>query len=332
MVDAAEAQIKSGGWHYHPDLPIRNSELFIWPPRPMAWLRWLRRTWLTVAMTPVWLGLAAVTWFTLMPDLQRMQVLAWDWVVQVYAVNLAMILIVAGGLHLYFYRYRRQGMARKFDPRFMAEKNETFTLNDQVWDNMFWTIASGVTCWTAFQVLYLWGAANGVLPWLDWAENPVWFALFFVAIPIWSSMHFYWIHRWLHWKPLYRVAHALHHRNVSTGPWTGISMHPIEHVLYYSSVAIHFVLPSHPIHMIFHLYVQSLNPPCSHSGYESLLVDDRDRFALGDFFHQLHHRHFECNYGTAEMPWDKWFGSFHDGTREATQRMRRRQRRAAQSG
>jgi lathosterol oxidase len=30
--------------------------------------------------------------------------------------------------------------------------------------------------------------------------------------------------------------------------------------------------------------------------------------------HQLHHRYFDCNYGSNETPWDKIFGSFHDGT------------------
>ena len=41
-------------------------------------------------------------------------------------------------------------------------------------------------------------------------------------------------------------------------------------------------------------------------------------------FHQLHHRYFECNYGTPYMPWDKWFGTMHDGTEEATRRINQR--------
>ena len=127
------------------------------------------------------------------------------------------------------------------------------------------------------------------------------------------------------------MAHALHHRNVSTGPWTGISMHPLEHVLYFSSVAVHFVIASHPLHMIFHLYVEALNPACSHSGYECVEIGGKRRFVLGDFFHQLHHRYFHCNYGTGEMPWDKWFGSFHDGTPEATSRMHERRQRFRRS-
>ncbi len=43
--------------------------------------------------------------------------------------------------------------------------------------------------------------------------------------------------------------------------------------------------------------------------------------------HHLHHRYFECNYGSEEIPMDRWFGSFHDGTSEATQRIRARKKR-----
>ena len=50
---------------------------------------------------------------------------------------------------------------------------------------------------------------------------------------------------------------------------------------------------------------------------------------MGDFFHQLHHRYFECNYGTIEMPWDRLFGTFHDGSGAATRRTRDRKRRMA---
>ena len=56
-----------------------------------------------------------------------------------------------------------------------------------------------------------------------------------------------------------------------------------------------------------------------------ITMKNKNRIALGYFDHQLHHRYFECNYGTPEMPWDKWFGSFHDGTAEAHERMKHRQ-------
>ena len=49
--------------------------------------------------------------------------------------------------------------------------------------------------------------------------------------------------------------------------------------------------------------------------------------SLGSFFHQLHHRHFDCNYGNGEVPWDKWLGTWHDGTEEGMRRIRRRRER-----
>lgn len=53
----------------------------------------------------------------------------------------------------------------------------------------------------------------------------------------------------------------------------------------------------------------------------------RHTAALGTFHHQLHHRYFDCNYGSLEIPWDKWFGSFHDGTIVSKEKMQERRKR-----
>lgn len=170
-----------------------------------------------------------------------------------------------------------------------------------------------------------------------WADNPVWFALLLLLTPIWISFHFYWVHRWLHWPPLYRIAHALHHRNTNVGPWSGLSMHPLEHTIFFSSILIHFIIPSSPLHILFHMQHQSLTAATSHTGYEKFLIKDKKYLAMGTFHHQMHHRYFDCNYGNLEMPWDKWFGSFHNGTDLSHERFKQRKRslikkRASSSG
>ncbi|MDH3666809.1 MAG: sterol desaturase family protein [Paracoccaceae bacterium] len=314
-------------WNHHPNLPIPTSPVFAWPPRPGEALRWLAGYWLAISMTALEFFLAWAVWTWLQPAPGTMATFGLGWIGQIWLRNLVLMTLVAGGLHIWLYTFSAQGKALNFDARALARDNGTYSFRDQVLDNMFWTLASGVTVWTLFEVLYFWATANGWAPGLTFARNPVWFVLWFPLIPIWSSLHFYWIHRALHWPPLYRIAHALHHRNINIGPWTGISTHPVEHLLYFSSVAIHFVVASHPAHFLFHIYIQALNPAASHSGFDGLLVRDRKRVELGDFFHQLHHRNFECNYGTAEMPWDRWFGSLHNGTQAATQRTRERKRR-----
>jgi len=106
-------------------------------------------------------------------------------------------------------------------------------------------------------------------------------------------------------------------------------MHPVEHLLYYSGILIHFVLPSHPLHVIFHLFALNLGAVFSHAGFDKLLVRDREAIKAGSFHHQLHHKYFECNYGSEEIPLDRWFGSFHDGTETATDYIRARKKRLA---
>jgi len=310
-------------WHWHPELPLDTATPFVWPPNISAMWRWLSNSWFSASTLLVFLATAGVTYAWFQPSPEAMCGPDWIAVLQIWLRNLILLSVFAGGLHVYLYRWRVQGKKRKFDPRDLARSHKAFMFRSQVRDNMFWSLASGVTFWTAYEVLYYWAAANGYAPGLTFAGSPVWFVAWFVLIPLWSSMHFYWVHRLLHWPPLYRAAHALHHRNINIGPWSGVSMHPIEHVLYYSNILIHFLVPSHPLHVLFHMHVQNLSPVCSHSGFESLFVKDQRQIGLGDFFHQLHHRYFECNYGTAEMPWDQWFGSYHDGTQEARERIRR---------
>jgi sterol desaturase/sphingolipid hydroxylase (fatty acid hydroxylase superfamily) len=88
-------------------------------------------------------------------------------------------------------------------------------------------------------------------------------------------------------------------------------------------------VPAHPLHILFHMQHQSLTAATSHTGFENLLVKDRKRLALGTFHHQMHHRYFEVNYGNLEMPWDRWFGTFHDGTKAAHERLKSRRGRRA---
>ncbi|UWR11501.1 sterol desaturase family protein [Sulfitobacter mediterraneus] len=308
-------------WHHHPG-PVRNNPLFSWPPQPVAVLRWYAAYWLAVSTITITAVFSVAIYFTLLPALETMQSFQAGWMVRVWLANLLPQAICAGGLHMWLYHWRKQGNQTKYDARDLARDNGTYTFGNQVWDNMFWTLVSGVTLWTVAQWAVFWMMANGYAPAMLFPDNPVWFVLMFPFLVIWSSFHFYWVHRLLHVPAIYKHAHALHHRNVNVGPWSGISMHPLEHFLFYTNFAIHLIVPSHPIHILFHGYVQSVHPVFSHSGFDQLVVRDEEKAKMGDFFHQLHHRYFECNYGTVEMPWDKWFGSFHDGSADATQRTR----------
>lgn len=318
-------------WHHTPALPIRNSAVFDWPPSPRAALQRLLMRWVSITPAAVLLLTALLVWLFLQPAPETTARLEPGWVLGIWLRNLGLMVLFAGGLHLSLYGWRRQGDRLRFDARPLQRRNAAFSFKDQVHDNLFWTLASGVSFWTLFEVLYLLGASNGVFPTFGLAGNWHWVVIWVLVLPLVTSAHFYWVHRFLHWPPLYRRVHALHHRSVNIGPWSGLSMHPVESALYLSAPLIHMILPSHPLTFLVHMYLKAIGPAFSHAGFEALLTGDKTDAAkvidAGDFHHQLHHRYYECNYGTTEVPWDRWFGTFHDGSDDATQRVRERRRR-----
>jgi lathosterol oxidase len=326
MTNKINPDAMSREWNYHPELPLADPSLFKWPPDPRFLGHWVVRNWLTMSERVIMVLLATLCWWLFYPALESVKTFAFGWVLRVWLVNLCLMIGIAGGLHYFFYIRKEQGKRLKFDHRDLARGNKLWNFSNQVYDNVFWSLGSGVLQLTMYQVVIMWLMANEYVPTINLTSNPILFVAGLVLLPIWSAFHFYWMHRLLHLPFIYKHVHSLHHRNVNIGPWSGLSMHPVEHLLYLSSLLIHFVFPSHPILVYFHVIYLGPGAAMTHTGYEDLLVRDKRRLALGTFYHQLHHRYYECNYGNQEMPWDRWFGTFHDGSDDGTQATRTRKK------
>ena len=311
---------ESKSWNYHPDIPIRTSPLFEFPPKPLAILRWFAGAWLPLTEFGLYVLLAFAVWRWLAPPAGAAETLSIGWVGAIWARNLVLMTVFATLLHLWLYTWRMQGDETRFMRAAPSARHPRFWGGNQLRDNVLHTLASGVTVWTAYEAIMWLAYANGIAPMVGFADSPVWFVLLFVLIPVFQSFHFYCVHRLLHFKPLYRRFHAVHHRNITIGPWSGFSMHPVEHLLYLSALFVFLLVPSHPTHMLFLAFWLTLATATSHSGYQELVCGSY-RTTIATFFHQLHHRYFTCNYGSVDMPLDRWFGSFNDGTSVATRRL-----------
>lgn len=313
-------------WHYTPDLPLKQAPYFEWPLSVTESLKYLFKIWrpFNQRFLLLLLAIAIWTWFT--PSLERAQEFQWDWMLEIGLRNLVIVLIVAGGLHLLLYTFKAQGNEEHFDARPLTKNSKLFHFGDQVRDNMFWTLFGSLPIGTLWECLLLWAYANGHATLITFADNPGWFVGLMLIVPIWSGFHFYWYHRLGHVEPLYRWFHSWHHKNVNTGPWSGHAMHPVEHFFLYSDLIIYFVVASHPIHVIFNAMLHTVAGPTSHCGFHRVKITRFFSIELGDFMHQLHHKFFDCNYGSYETPWDKVFGSFHDGTEQGDALIKERRR------
>ncbi|MGI9395795.1 MAG: sterol desaturase family protein, partial [Boseongicola sp.] len=178
----AEHPIK--GWNYVPDVPLEVSPFFTLPLRPRAMLEWIWNSWFLISERMILLGLVFVSFHWFQPPLDEMKSLGAGWIVELYARNFALMVLVAGGLHLWFYTFTAQGQRLKYDPRPLMKNGKQFTFGGQVRDNMFWTLASGVTVWTGYEILVFWAMANGYAPVLSWSDSPLWFIALFLLIPV----------------------------------------------------------------------------------------------------------------------------------------------------
>lgn len=314
--------------HWAPYKPITYGPLLAWPWNGKAVVKWIFDfPGFLFPWTVIYSALAVGLWFWLTPPLEVMKNFSIDWVSFILFRNLVLAFAVYGGWHFWLYIWKRQDTRFKYNKQFPHEHSRGFRFGNQTWDNMFYTLMSGVPIWTTYEVLLLWAYSNGYAPLISFESDPIWFVAIFLIVPFIHEIGFYCAHRLIHIPVLYRLAHYLHHRNINPGPWSGLSMHPLEHLIYFSSILLFFLIPAHPVHMINLASRLGVAPAQGHTGFDRLELGEEGSMDVSYYAHYLHHKYFEVNYSDGMVPLDKWFGSFHDGSPEAHEAMLARRKR-----
>ena len=311
--------------HWRPFEPVHYPPVFVWPAQPVRFLKWLLGyPGFILPWNLIYAALGTILWVYFMPPMETMRTFSPRWLAYLLACNAVIVLLFFGGFHARLYIHRKQGTSFKFNAKWPATDNSAFLFRNQTVDNMIRTFASAVPIWTAYEAMTLWAFANGYIPYVSFREHPYYCVAVMLLIPLWRDLHFYLVHRLIHWPPLYRSVHRTHHSNTNPGPWSGLAMHPVEHLLYFSCVLVHWIVPSNPIHALFNLTHAALSPAPGHIGFDEMVLGKETAIDTHSYAHYLHHKYFECNYADGVIPLDKWFGTFHDGTPEAEEAMKRR--------
>jgi sterol desaturase/sphingolipid hydroxylase (fatty acid hydroxylase superfamily) len=309
---------------YAPIRPAGTAPLFTFPLRPLALLQWLPQYFLPYN---VLFFLSALAWWHwIVPPVETMQNLAPGWALWLLAVNAVAVFAWYFAFELHLYICRAQGNRFKYNGKFPADApSDVFWFRSQNLDNFLRGMLSGVPIWTALQVFMLWTFAN--TGWLTFADHPVYLACLCLIVPVIHEVHFFCIHRLIHTPFLYKWVHSVHHNSINPSPWSSLSMHPVEHLLYLSTVLYHLLIPSNPIIALYQLHVAGFGAVPGHVGFDKIEVTEGTAVDSHAYIHYLHHKYFEVNYGDGLIPIDRWLGTFHDGSKEADQQMQDRHRR-----
>jgi sterol desaturase/sphingolipid hydroxylase (fatty acid hydroxylase superfamily) len=131
--------------------------------------------------------------------------------------------------------------------------------------------------------------------------------LFFIMII--NDFLFYWLHRFLHWKPIYPHFHKIHHQYRNTVSIASEHTHPVEFIFQSIIPAnVGAIILGHRLHFYTYclwIIIKICKTSEEHSGYQfpwspTVLIP----FRILPEFHNLHHLYFTGNYGLIFNFWD----------------------------
>ena len=135
-------------------------------------------------------------------------------------------------------------------------------------------------------------------------------ALAAVAYLLIQDAHYYWLHRLMHWRPLFRWLHAGHHRHPEPSPFAGFAFDPSEAALTgWLLPALAFVIPME-IHLAVGLLMLiTVTGVLNHAGWEvwprRVVEGPMGKTLITASHHAQHHGKFGCNYGLHLQLWDR---------------------------
>lgn len=131
---------------------------------------------------------------------------------------------------------------------------------------------------------------------------------------LWGDAYFYWTHRLLHTSYLYKYVHKIHHESTNPTPFAGLSMHPVESLIYFFTPIPLLVLGIIPAWLARATFKSLIVFPLEgHCGFGSWSSE-------ASYNHFLHHANFNNNYGSSPL-WDHLMRTTDNSKRQTQLRL-----------
>lgn len=216
-------------------------------------------------------------------------------------------LMAAGGVALLLWLFRKWA-----EPRRIQQRRATFR------DRGRELLNSAVTMlvFAGIGVIILLLARAGMITILPGAPSWWLLALELVPVILLHDAYFYWMHRLIHDRRLFRRVHKRHHVSRTPTPWAAYSFSGSEAILQAVFLPLYLLLvPMHLLTIVIFTLHQIIRNAIGHCGFE-LMPPGFSRHPASGWLtttthHDLHHSGGRYNYGLYFTHWDRWMGTEH---------------------
>jgi len=136
------------------------------------------------------------------------------------------------------------------------------------------------------------------------------------AMVLLHDAYFYWAHRLMHTKWLFRRVHRVHHKSRTPTPWAAYAFAPPEALLEAGILPLAaLLLPLHQVTVLLFVTHMIVRNVIGHAGVELFpswwLRAPLLRWITTTTHHDLHHSHGGYNFGLYFTWWDRWMKTEH---------------------
>jgi Delta7-sterol 5-desaturase len=129
-----------------------------------------------------------------------------------------------------------------------------------------------------------------------------------------QDTYYYWLHRLMHQRAVFRFVHAGHHRSRQPTPFASFSFDWAEAALNaWLLPALTFVIPVHPAVIVALLTIMTIAAVLNHAGAELLpdwlVLGPLGAWMISATHHSVHHSHYGANFGLYFRFWDRAMGT-----------------------
>lgn len=144
------------------------------------------------------------------------------------------------------------------------------------------------------------------------SEYGIFYLMFsFILTLVFHDFYFYWTHRFMHHKEIFKYVHRVHHESTNPSPWAAYAFHPWEALIQALVFPIMVLtLPLHPFVMTLFLLYMIIRNVIGHLGFEIFpkgwTKNKWLSWTTPVTHHNIHHEKFNTNYGLYFSWWDRW--------------------------